>query len=527
MISVLFALVLTLVSAPAQTYAASKTIYVSSQKQLQRALKGKKYDKIVIKTDKSRSFTIKKGDYEGKELVVNSAKAKVTNRGFFDGIYVKKAKSIIENADYNNIHISASTTVTVSRSVEGAEFSFKKSGIKVNMNVNGFVDSLSIEKSIKLKLEVKKKGSIDIVDVDAKGSVLHIKNTGSIESIDLNSESTVNISGKGEQPTVSVNVDGAEVNSGDLELDIVDNTENNTIVTDELSEKEIEDKQSKEEETEKTQTEKNKPEDKQQNDTTQNTNKDTENNKNKDKDKDKETDKNKDKEVQKQTEQNTEAAETINTTTDSSIETGNTTTGSSIETGNTTTGPSAVIEPVEMPIYLNYEYEVNTYVGCKVELYMKNYAQGYVGATDWKVLDGPENTSFEYGTDASQWGITVTGIKPGVTMYSACMEGQYRFIYVRVSERPEAKYIIEYNGLEIESPQLFKTTEGQFELRLYGVSLAEARQIFATPHLAKFGSYGYYGDVVINNDLTNSISQRGEYARIVVDTSGPYVKGSE
>ena len=65
--------------------AASKSVTVTTQKELNAALKNKKVSTITIKTSKKETFALKKGTYQ-VNLVVDATNAKVVNKGNFKKI---------------------------------------------------------------------------------------------------------------------------------------------------------------------------------------------------------------------------------------------------------------------------------------------------------------------------------------------------------------------------------------------------------------------------------------------------------
>jgi len=86
--------------------AAVRTVTVSTQKQLNRALKNNKVKSIVIKTDKPVKFTIGATSYAKKSLTVNAPEATVNNRGDFKKITVQDGKKFTDHGEGNQITIS-------------------------------------------------------------------------------------------------------------------------------------------------------------------------------------------------------------------------------------------------------------------------------------------------------------------------------------------------------------------------------------------------------------------------------------
>lgn len=153
-------------------YAApKKSETVSTQKQLDKALKDKSIKKIVIQTTKKKEFVIEKKTYKGKTLVVNAAKSKVVNAAKWAKISIKDADCYTESAKDNKIEIYDKQLTLVVTKI--AKISDLKLMGKTVMDVQGdSVKTMSLEVSSKAKgsvinstipLNVENRDKVDIV----------------------------------------------------------------------------------------------------------------------------------------------------------------------------------------------------------------------------------------------------------------------------------------------------------------------------------------------------------------------------
>lgn len=227
-----------------QTEAASKSKTVTSQAQLNAALKDGKISKITIKTSKKTNFTIKKGSYSKKTLVINADKATVTNAGKFKGISITKAATVNEKADANAITVTdTKLTLNIKKGADKSAIILGKKNADIKLVADGKVSSVTVAKDAKLSisgksqvgkltvnadntnLTVGKSITINHISVDdatvsastLKGSSLlganvimytkkiEIVNHGYVKAIVLAKAATVNVSGNSKTATDIVN----------------------------------------------------------------------------------------------------------------------------------------------------------------------------------------------------------------------------------------------------------------------------------------------------------------------------------
>lgn len=140
-------------AAPTEVYGASNAVTVSTQKQLDKALKDKKVKKITVKTKSKKSLSIKKGSYTAKTLVIQGAKLTIKNAGKFKAIKVADAASYKEAAKNNSITVTDSKlTLTVDQSATVAGLTFAKANAKNTVKVNGMVKKIDVTKKTDLTL---------------------------------------------------------------------------------------------------------------------------------------------------------------------------------------------------------------------------------------------------------------------------------------------------------------------------------------------------------------------------------------
>lgn len=140
-------------AAPTEVYGASNAVTVSTQKQLDKALKDKKVKKITVKTKSKKTLSIKKGSYTAKTLVIQGAKLTIKNAGKFKAIKVADAASYKEAAKNNSITVTDSKlTLTVDQSATVAGLTFAKANAKNTVKVNGTVKKIDVTKKTDLTL---------------------------------------------------------------------------------------------------------------------------------------------------------------------------------------------------------------------------------------------------------------------------------------------------------------------------------------------------------------------------------------
>ena len=192
-IVLMLALALIVGSFPTASYAAkkSKSITVSSQKELEKALKSGKYTKITLSTDAKGKITVPKGDFGNVKLVIKAPNATIKNKSNVKKLTIADAKSFTEYASGNTISISDNKLkFTTSKDAEVKSLAVAAKDAAITIANNG---------SIK-KVDVTKPATLKIVE----------KGEGTVGKLYLNAETDVSISGKNAaQTTVAVYDGGA------------------------------------------------------------------------------------------------------------------------------------------------------------------------------------------------------------------------------------------------------------------------------------------------------------------------------
>ena len=173
---VLSAMVLTSVTVaePADSYAATKTVTVSNQKQLDAALKSAKKTSrtILIKTKKSTKFIIKKGTYSRVTLKVNAAKSSIVNNAKFSAVQIDDAKNVTEKGKSNAITVKdKKIKIVIDKKVSNTTISSDKNKANLNLIANGIIKNLAVNAAQKVNIKGTCKG-VSAVSVNKKGAVV-------------------------------------------------------------------------------------------------------------------------------------------------------------------------------------------------------------------------------------------------------------------------------------------------------------------------------------------------------------------
>ena len=176
------------------TYAASGSVTVSTQKQLNAALKNKKVERVTIKTKKAATFKIKGSD---KNLVVDAPKATIINTGKWNNIIVKDAKKFMEKGMGVDLTIKDKNTLVlgVSGAAELAMCRLNSSKIKLTLCGDGEWDN--IFNNVGLTLVIPTNISVNCLSED-KDTYLQID--GTVGTIYLD-QSAVNLEVSGSTAT--------------------------------------------------------------------------------------------------------------------------------------------------------------------------------------------------------------------------------------------------------------------------------------------------------------------------------------
>lgn len=210
------------IATPEIAYAAGKTVTVSTQKTLDAALKDKKVTKITIKSSAKKSFTIKKGSYDKKSLVVEGAKLSVTNAGNFKLITIKDATKYTEAAKNNAVKVlDNKLSLVVKNGASVNSVNLAKENAKDSIVVNGTLKKLKITKKSDVTLRGTTTKLVPIA-VSAKDS----KVTSQVKvDVTASADATVVLSAGAEGSKIASTVDG-------VKLDVTNGSSESVSVTD-------------------------------------------------------------------------------------------------------------------------------------------------------------------------------------------------------------------------------------------------------------------------------------------------------
>ncbi len=177
--------------APDTEQAQKEDVTVSSQKQLEAALKNTAVKTLRFQTEAEGAFTIPKADYPGIDLIVDAPNADMENNGTFKSISVQAIKDStwLENAAGNFLNIFAKTArIVVSQGASVSGIAFAQTGAKVALEVNGTVNGVSFQSpDTDAKVSVSQGSSLGNVSVEeaAQRTKLDIDVSGSVGDVKL------------------------------------------------------------------------------------------------------------------------------------------------------------------------------------------------------------------------------------------------------------------------------------------------------------------------------------------------------
>lgn len=220
---------------PTTSMAATKTVTIKTQEQLQEALKNPKVTSIIIKTSKGTTFTIKDRDYSTKKLIVSAPKAKINNAGDFKNIEIRDGKAFTDKGNDNNVIIKDKNTLkfVVAKKANDVKITVSGKNGKINIVTNGDVDAINVKNQANVTVNGSStnapvitnnaEGATIIVSKDAiitlnKSADLTISAGTKLGSLEVKANASVivekgaeikNISVTGDAKNVALSVDGA------------------------------------------------------------------------------------------------------------------------------------------------------------------------------------------------------------------------------------------------------------------------------------------------------------------------------
>lgn len=167
----------------ASTKKAKKTVVVTTQKELNAALKSGTAKKIKIKTDAKASFNLKAGEYKGLKIVVDAPNAKINNNA--SGLKKIKVNSLAkwtEKAEGNKFIVTSDSKIVVKATASVESVSYKGEGTKAELKVQGSVAKVLVEKALELVVSGKAEAVAIEVAKTAEGTTITATVTVKVET---------------------------------------------------------------------------------------------------------------------------------------------------------------------------------------------------------------------------------------------------------------------------------------------------------------------------------------------------------
>lgn len=229
-----FAMVLSVM--PVNSYAAAKkSVVVTNQKQLEKALKNGATN-IVIKTNKNVKITIPATKKAAKASISIQAKnATITNKASVKSIVIKDAKTFVESGKNNDIKITDSKlSLTVAKGSKGADIKVAKKDAEIKVVAKGDVASVTVAKTADVTLTVNKTATVASVNVAAKGASVDLNAKGTVSDVKVSEKAAdtklnINASGKVENVQIDAKADVAVAGSTTEAVKVTVNAKDTTI----------------------------------------------------------------------------------------------------------------------------------------------------------------------------------------------------------------------------------------------------------------------------------------------------------
>jgi uncharacterized repeat protein (TIGR02543 family) len=142
---------------------AEKSVLVTSQIGLNKALADKNITSITIKTSAEKNITIPNKAYKTKTLIVNGSNLTLSNGGLFKAVIITNAKTLTEKAKSNSITVNdKKLSLTIKTKSAPKELIFAKAGTKSELTIDGTVKKLIISKTANLTLKGETSQSVSV-----------------------------------------------------------------------------------------------------------------------------------------------------------------------------------------------------------------------------------------------------------------------------------------------------------------------------------------------------------------------------
>ncbi len=191
---------------------------VSTQAELDKALKSRNLKKLEIHTDQAGKLVIPDGNYAQTDLIVYAPAADIENSGRFNSITLQAIKpdTWIENAIGNVMKVVAQAArIVVNQGACLDRLNFAKADAKVSLEVNGKINEVSISAKMELKVSGKPEEPIKtVIEETAEGTVLE---TSAPLHVEMHASAEITFNEGAENSTV-------EIKSEKVKADIKNNT---------------------------------------------------------------------------------------------------------------------------------------------------------------------------------------------------------------------------------------------------------------------------------------------------------------
>lgn len=139
--------------------ATKKSITVTTQAALKKALTSGKYTGITVAPKTAKTITVPKGKYSKVALTVKGAKATIKNYGVFKSVTIKDAKTFSEYASGNTVTTSdKKLSLKATKKATIKKLSVKSSSGKVTVTIDGQISSMTV--SGKSEVELTQNGKM-------------------------------------------------------------------------------------------------------------------------------------------------------------------------------------------------------------------------------------------------------------------------------------------------------------------------------------------------------------------------------
>ena len=238
---------------PATDPVQSGDVTVSTQEQLEAALKHTAIETLRFQTEAEGTFTIPEADYKGTDLIVDAPNADVVNYGTFKSVCIqaikdstwlehavgnimtilaKKARVIVQpGADVNGIAVTqagANVALEVKGNVKGISFEAPDADAKVSVEKGGYVGDVSAsEAAERSRVDVDVNGGIENIKFAASEADVNVSvaEEGTVDKMSLEAEAgsaRAVLDVKGNMKDVNLAAPGADINVSVAEEGTVD-----------------------------------------------------------------------------------------------------------------------------------------------------------------------------------------------------------------------------------------------------------------------------------------------------------------